>query len=372
VRARALPPEQLPPDQSYQDLTPAPNATPEAPAVVAAGEEEDDGGILIVPLLLYTPETHLGLGGLFVRFFRVSKQGDSRLSSIAALGIGTTRRQAIMELHHDLYFLMDSLHIFGKLEYQRYPDSFWGIGNAAEYAREERYDRERLRYRGSVQYRIYGPLYAGLGADLMLYRGVYATTNGIFATQDIPGERGGMTSGLGPTLTYDTRDNTISPSTGSLFNAALLFFGEAIGSDYGFLKSTLDLRKFFDLHPGYVLALRGRIEAHGGDVPYYQLALLGGDELLRGYYLGRYRDEALAALEVEYRYPIFWRFSGVAFAGAGAVAGAFDELEGVPIRWGVGGGLRFAVNRREKLNLRLDAGIGPDTFGAYFTVGEAF
>ncbi|MET0412399.1 MAG: hypothetical protein ABW217_13945, partial [Polyangiaceae bacterium] len=32
--------------------------------------DEDASGTLLVPLLLYTPETHLGLGGFFVHFFR--------------------------------------------------------------------------------------------------------------------------------------------------------------------------------------------------------------------------------------------------------------------------------------------------------------
>jgi hypothetical protein len=334
--------------------------------------DEDRSGTLLVPLLLYTPETHLGLGGFFVHFFRLGRSDDSRLSSIAALGIATTRQQFIMEAHPDFYLFADDLHLYGKLEYQRYPDSFWGIGNAAEDAREERYDRERLRFRGSLQYRLYGPLYGGLGSDLMIYRGVYTTVDGIFATQDIPGESGGFTAGLGPTLTFDTRDNTVSPRKGYLLNASFLYFGAPLGSRYDFVKSTLDLRYYIATFPRQVLALRFHGEGHGGDVPYYQLALLGGDDLMRGYYLGRYRDEALASFELEYRYPLFWRFSGVAFAGVGAVAGALDELVGVPLRPAVGAGLRFSLNQRERLNLRLDAGVGPGTYGIYFMVGEAF
>lgn len=334
--------------------------------------DEDASGTLLVPLVLYTPETHLGLGGFFVHFFRLGTEDDSRLSSIAALGIATTRQQFIMELHPDFYLLADDLHLFGKLEYQRYPDSFWGIGNAAEDAREERYDRERLRFRGSAQYRLAGPFYAGLATDLMLYRGVYTTVDGIFATQDIPGEAGGFTSGLGPTLTFDSRDNTVGPRSGYLLNGSFLYFGEPLGSRYTFVKSTLDLRYYLETFPRQVLGLRFHGEAHGGAVPYYQLALLGGDDLLRGYYLGRYRDEALVALEVEYRYPLIWRFSGVAFAGVGAIAGAADELIGVPLRPAGGLGLRFAINQRERLNLRLDVGVGPGTYGFYFMVGEAF
>lgn len=329
-------------------------------------------GNLMVPLALYTPETHVGIGGFFVHFFRLANRTDSRPSSLAVLGLGTTRRQFIMEIHHDLYLSADDLHVFGKLEYQRYPDSFWGIGNAAEDAIEERYDRERLRFRGGAQYRVRGPLYAGVGADLMLYRGVYTRLDGIFARQRVPGEDGGFTAGLGPTLTYDSRDNTLGPHSGWLLNAAFLYFGKPLGSRYDFVKTVIDARHYVAWAPDLVLGMRIHGEAHGGDVPYYQLAMLGGDDLLRGYYLGRYRDEALASFEIEQRFPIVWRFGGVAFAGVGAVAGAADELVGVPWRYAVGGGLRFALDRRERLNLRLDAGVGPDTFGLYVMVGEAF
>ena len=43
-----------------------------------------------------------------------------------------------------------------------------------------------------------------------------------------------------------------------------------------------------------------------------------------------------------------------------------------PIRWAVGGGLRFSLSDSERLNLRLDAGFGPGTWGIYFTAREAF
>ncbi|HEX9620629.1 MAG TPA: hypothetical protein VF989_10860, partial [Polyangiaceae bacterium] len=103
-----------------------------------------------------------------------------------------------------------------------------------------------------------------------------------------------------------------------------------------------------------------------------QLAMLGGDELLRGYFLGRYRDENLGALETEYRFPLYWRFGGVAFAGAGQVADGLEDLGGEPTRWAVGAGLRFSLNDDEHLNLRLDFGVGPGTHGIYVTAREAF
>jgi hypothetical protein len=156
-----------------------------------------------------------------------------------------------------------------------------------------------------------------------------------------------------------------------LISTSFLWFGPQLGR-YTFRKFVFEARQFFDLGKRHAIGVRFYNEIQGGEVPYYHLAMLGGDELLRGYYLGRYRDETLAAFETEYRYPLFWKFGGVLFAGAGEVAANVPDLLHEPVRWAVGGGLRFSLSDSERLNLRLDAGFGPGTWGIYFTAREAF
>jgi hypothetical protein len=56
------------------------------------------------------------------------------------------------------------------------------------------------------------------------------------------------------------------------------------------------------------------------------LALLGGPETMRGYYMGRYRDKQLLAAQVEWRFSIWWRFIGVGFYGIGDVTNDFHDL----------------------------------------------
>ena len=50
-----------------------------------------------------------------------------------------------------------------------------------------------------------------------------------------------------------------------------------------------------------------------GDAPFYDLAILGGDRIARGYFYGRFRDLHLSTLQVEYRSPYLWRFGLAAF-----------------------------------------------------------
>jgi hypothetical protein len=344
---------------------------------VAVGGREQAGGyegdgLVIVPLVMYSPETHLGAGGLVVRFFRVGDSPiESRVSSLSLIALVTTRHQAIVELLPELYWDNESNYFAARLEYQRYPDSFWGIGARTPDDAEERYLRERLRLRLTPRRRVTGRFFLGLGFDFILQDGTYSDS-GIFAMQDIPGEEGGFTSGVGPAALYDTRDNTVSSRAGTLLQASWLGFHEAVGSNYHFWKLITEARHFFPVAQESALGLRYYGEFHNGNVPYYHLAMIGGDELLRGYFLGRYRDRHLVALEAEYRFPLFWRFGGVVFAGAAEIADRPSEFDADPVRVAGGGGLRFALSQEERLNLRLDAGVGPGTFGVYFTAREAF
>jgi hypothetical protein len=332
---------------------------------------EEPSANVIVPLLMYTPETHVGFGGLFVHFFRPPPdRKHERVSSVAFLAIATTRRQAILEAHPDFYFSGGDFHLFGKLEYQYFPDSFWGVGPHTRDRDEQRYSRERFRLRGGAQHRIVGPLYAGAVVDVMEYRATYGA-EGIFARESFVGERGGVTSGVGPSVVLDSRDSHVASRSGTFLSSSFLWFGRPV-SRYSFRKFVLDARQFFDLGKEHAIGTRFYGEIQGGDVPYYHLAMLGGDELLRGYYYGRYRDEALAAVETEYRYPVSWKFGGVLFAGIGEVAPNVGELVDVPLRWAVGGGGRFSLSDSERLNLRLDAGFGLGTWGIYVTAREAF
>jgi hypothetical protein len=374
-----LPPTVMPaleedkPAPGAESRAPKPTPPPEAPAEKEA--KKDDGhGTVIVPVVVYTPEMQIGVGGFLVQFFHLGHvASDSRASSLAFVALVTSRKQAIFEIQPDFYWDDERNHVTGKLEYQRFPDTFWGIGPNTRDEDATDYLRERVRFRGGFYRRVTGRLYAGLTTDLMDLRAIYsANPNGIFEREDIPGKAGGFTSGLGPTLSFDSRDSAVSARTGNLLTATLLGFDKAIGSQYSFSKIFTEARHYFPVGDQSALALRYYGEFQAGEVPYYHLAMLGGDELLRGYYMGRYRDKNMVALEAEYRFPLFWRFGAVAFAGAADVAPKVEDLLKEPIRWAGGGGLRLSLNQEQRLNLRLDVGVGPDTYGVYFTAREAF
>ena len=112
----------------------------------------------------------------------------------------------------------------------------------------------------------------------------------------------------------------------------------------------------------------------GTDIPIRSIASLGGADRMRGYYNGRYRDDHLMSLQAEYRVPVYKRFSAVGFAGVGDVTGRSSTISIRNMKYSYGGGLRFAVNKNEKLHIRLDYGFGKGkgNQGFYLQFGEAF
>lgn len=115
----------------------------------------------------------------------------------------------------------------------------------------------------------------------------------------------------------------------------------------------------------------------GNRAPFYLLPQLGNDQMMRGYYTGRYRDRNLLAAQAELRYRFIPKLGAVAFLGAGSVYNnrGFNLLNFKPSR---GAGLRYFFDVNRGLSIRLDYGIGEKRTnekrqkGFYVNLAEAF
>ncbi len=109
-----------------------------------------------------------------------------------------------------------------------------------------------------------------------------------------------------------------------------------------------------------------------GNVPFQYLPAMGGNDVLRGYYKGRYRDNNLLVAQLEYRFPIYKWLKGSMFGSAGDVSDEIDEMRIKEVKISYGLGLRARVNPAN-VHLRFDIGFTPDNKPAfYFTANEAF
>ncbi|MDB4998611.1 MAG: hypothetical protein JWM74_6043 [Myxococcaceae bacterium] len=337
----------------------------------AAKPVEDSSGFLPLPVLFYGPETELGFGAFGLYYFHVGNVKTTRASSIQGSITGTTKGQVLSDLGLDLWLAKDAFHIEPTVYLRHFPDAYYGVGNETALASGEGFtERGYIGYL-NAQVRVVSRLYAGLRfrADLRDIRD--RQPGKLLETENIHGRDGGFTSGGGPAITYDSRDNTYAPARGAYLDFAFGYHPRELGSDFRFGQARTDLRKYFPIGND-VLALQLVGEVVSGETPFYLLPRIGGGANLRGIPFGRYRDNLMLEAQAEYRFPIFWHFGGVGFLGAGKVAHAAGDLDFRALRVAGGTGLRFAVVPSERINIRLDVAYAAEGINYYLALGEAF
>jgi outer membrane protein assembly factor BamA len=338
-------------------------------------------GFAGAPYIKYAPETRWvgGLVGLYY-FHLGSDTNDllTRPSDVSAGMMYSQNHQYSIGIDYNLYFSRDEYLINGGFHYQQIPLDFYGIGNYNPPARIDNYTpiRRGLEFYATkkIERTMNGTgLNAGIEGEFR-YDKVLSTENdsGLIATGRVPGAHGGYSSGAGIIVIYDTRDNIYFTNEGEYESFDAEFYGRTLGSDYTFSRYTLDAREFVPLAKDQVFAAQFNAVVANGVVPFYMMAELGGDSKLRGYYLGRFRENDLGLLQAEYRFPIWWRFGGDVFAGAGEVGHTLPDFTFRGIHASFGVGLRLLVVPAEHLNARVDYGIGSDSKGIYLAILEAF
>ena len=145
-----------------------------------------------------------------------------------------------------------------------------------------------------------------------------------------------------------------------------------MGSDFDFNDYEFNFRHYTALSERDIIAMQFYFRMVTGNPPFYELSALGGQNVMRGYYEGRYRDRYYYSFQSAYRFKLFWKLGAVLFAGIGDVSDAVGNFKFKYIKPSYGAGLRYMLDEEEKLNLRVDAGFGKDAFGVYFSIEEAF
>ncbi len=335
----------------------------------------DRMGISVLPIVYYTPETRMafGLGSLFTyRFGLLFK--EARPSTLFLGAIYTQEKQFIFQIKPEIYLQNNSFFLAGNFLAERFPTNFWGIGPDTEDSLEESYTPQRYLAELGIQRKLAHnfPLYIGLRYRLEK-TSILKTEPGKLLDQGlVPGSQGGVLSGPAFILSFDQRDNIFYPASGLYLQANIAWNDHLFGSDFDFINFKLDLRNYYEVASEQILTVQALLESNSGDVPFYRLAQLGGDSLLRGFYSGRYREKNLAAFQAEYRFPVWKRLSAVVFGAMGSLAGRLKDISFDNLKYAAGFGLRFKVIPREKANLRVDFAFGPGTYGIYFKAGEAF
>jgi outer membrane protein assembly factor BamA len=279
----------------------------------------------------------------------------------------------------------------------RAPGVFFGIGDDAddmEEYRAETIGAETTFSRQIVENLFVGPLFqyertrmleteedgALAGVDGAAAPGDGSGTVPADGTGDDPGEEAtilgsdGTTvvSGPGIAVIWDSTGGAFWPTRGARAAAEVRTFSEITGSTTDFGLYRLRYVQYVPIGDRHVLAVQGRFRGSWGDVPFQHLLSIGGDGVMRGLLAGRYRDTVAAIAGAEYRVPVGRSLGVVAFGSVGQVGPDIASMDMTELKGAAGIGFRVALNREQRLNLRIDIAVSPDGLAPYVNMGEAY
>lgn len=331
---------------------------------------------LILPLVARSIETDwsLGVAGSFT--FRFNRRDSlTRTSNTQALALYSLRKQFIAAINGTTYFPGERIILNYQLSYSDFPDKFWGLGKDAPDRQEEAYAFRQYYTYLHFQRKLRDRVFLGAVYEYQRLLAVDYLPGGLFDQLQVAGRDPYHISGAGLSLTYDSRNNAFAPDKGGFLQVFFNHFSPAFGSNFQYTNYVIDFRRFLRIYQQQVLAIQAYGFFNTGEVPLRSLASFGGSNSMRGFYDGRYRSKNQVVAQAEYRVPLFWRLGAVGFVGVGNVGNHLQDLNVQELKYSYGGGVRVALNRKERLNLRVDYGWGAGqgtSHGLYFQLGEAF
>ena len=338
----------------------------------AAAEALGEKRFFVMPIPISNPTIGTGLGVATMHLFQAGENAPP--SNLMLGGFWADSKSWAGGAGATVHFKDDTYRLSGWVGYFDVNLEFFGVGSEAG-------DRDRsvtINQRGPflaprLLRRVANNLY--LGAQ---YRLVTVTTAFTNLPDWLPGDilRDGIkirSSGLGLVAEYDSRDNEFNPFAGSYLELTSNFARETIGSDRDYEQYTVGYNHYGKLGKDGVLAWRATGCVSGGDAPFYDICLFGGEsDAIRGYVGGQYRDEVSLTTQLEYRKKFHKKWGMVAFAGVGQVAPSISEMSTDSLLPSYGVGIRLMASKEHRINLGIDFARGKDSYAWYFRIAEAF
>jgi hypothetical protein len=334
---------------------------------------------VILPVFASAPETGIeaGLTGL-LSFYTDTVGRKTHVSTIYTYATATTRGQERFSISTNYWTPQNSHYYTATISYQNFPFNFYGVGNDTRLANADAISEKRFKLNFTSQKLLANHVYAGYVLGTFDY--VYSDKSaGILSANPlIEDKNGGAGLLAGPSFIYDTRDNNTYTTKGLIITTYFnLTHGVLENNSYtgGFFD--IEYAQFFSLNKRLVIGIDVQEQSlTGSRSPFYLLPQLGSDEMMRGYYSGRYRDRNLLAGQTELRYRLNSRFGVAGFVGTGEVFHSRFDFSGLKPDYG--GGLRYFFDVDKGLSIRLDYGVGqkpagePRETGFYISLGQSF
>lgn len=337
--------------------------------------------LLVLPVFSSAPETGLEIGGAALfSFYSDTTDRRTNVSTIFGYTTITTKGQTKLSLNLNYWTPHNKRHYIANSSFYNYPFNFYGVGNNTKLANQQLVSEKRYKESFECDFILGRKIYIGyvVGGFKYFYKYDPDKEDVLNADPLVQDRRGGMAAYVGPSITFDSRNSNTYATKGAIINAYYnLMHGAFINNGYkgGFFD--IEYAQFFSLTRSLVLGTDVQEQSlTGAASPFYLLPQMGSDEMMRGYYQGRYRDRNYIAGQTELRWRINKRFGLAAFAGTGEVFHSGLRLQ--QLKPDYGGGIRYFFDVQKGLAVRLDYGIGqkpagePRETGFYIALGQSF
>jgi hypothetical protein len=283
------------------------------------------------------------------------------------------------------YLVQNRVELGVHAVYRHHPqEDFWGIG--IDTAEDDRvsYLVDYTDYEGRAIVRPLAWLEAGTRVgrlDGALGRGTDARFPSIadrFTNDTAPGLSVQPDFGFAEFFAaVDYRDEDDNARTGGVYSLTWREYSDLDFNRYSFRAVDLLVQQFVPIFDKKrVFAAQARLQSAATDsgtgqtVPFYFKPTLGGSTSHRGFNDFRFRDDAVAYVNLEYRWEAVAGLDMALFSDWGTVASSVGQLRLAAVRNAYGMGFRF--NTYKAVIFRIDVGFGGEGVHTFFKFSKAF
>ncbi len=328
-------------------------------------------GFAAIPMINYSTSIGLSIGGIGQMFYKINQKDTiSPSTSTGIIGLYSTNQTYFFAGFQKMYWNEDKWRMLmaggnGNINYQ-----FWQeLPNSGEFYPEGGTYVDFNTYAvfavARIERKVYKKLYAGLNGKYSM-----AETDYLYPGFTVS-EKVNM-SNIGYQLNYDVREHQINPYGGFNVEFVNTFSRDWLNSSYNFEVYKITCNHYHKFkNERNILATRFVANIADGDVPFQGQSVVGQDDI-RGYSKGKYRNNQVYALQTEYRWRFYKKFGMVGFVGIASAVEKFKDIAKTELLPGVGAGFRYMMLAKERVNIGMDVAVGKDDWGMYFRIGESF
>ena len=172
--------------------------------------------------------------------------------------------------------------------------------------------------------------------------------------------------GLKGRLMYDSRDDSMMPGKGRLFDLSVTRNDQGLGGDYDYTTTELKFLSFHSLNDRFVIGVRAEYATVDGDPPFFAIPWV----TMRGIPAMRFQGRNVTTAEVEGRYNFSSNWAMIAFYGRGWTDIYKPDLDTEFKIRAYGTGIRWKALKEQGVWVGLDLAKGPEDTVYYVQVGH--